>query len=147
MYAVDDLAGLDRLDWWLNAQRGERHLLLLWLDAYPLGFLLVDVLWASWAFKGDVGWTILGAAAVALLVAIPVVFAVSGLHALRVGEVRRKPGKAWPRLSWRRFAFRLLLVSFVALNFVVFADNQYGRPHPALLSANWFWAVICTGCR
>jgi hypothetical protein len=29
MYAVDDLAGLDRLDWWLNAQQGSRRLLLL----------------------------------------------------------------------------------------------------------------------
>jgi hypothetical protein len=42
MCAVDDLAGLDRLDRRLNAQRGKRRLLLLWLDAYPLGFLLSD---------------------------------------------------------------------------------------------------------
>jgi hypothetical protein len=37
MCAVEDLAGLDRLDRRLNAQRGKRRLLLLWLDAYPLG--------------------------------------------------------------------------------------------------------------
>jgi hypothetical protein len=146
MYAVDDLAGLDRLDWWLNAQRGKRRLLLLWLDAYPLGFALSDVLWASWAFKGDTGWTILGAAAVGLLAAIPMVFAISGLHAVRVGEMRRKPGKVWVRLSWRSFALRFLVVSLVALNFVVFADNQYGRPHPALLSAEWFQTAIGVGC-
>ena len=145
MWAVDDLAGLDPLDWWLNAQRGRRRLLLLWLDAYPLGFVLSDVLWASWAFKGDTGWTILAAATVGLLAAIPMVFAISGLHALRVGEMRRKSGKAWARLSWRSFATRFLVVSLVALNFVVFADNQYGKPHPALLSANWLSAVIAAG--
>jgi hypothetical protein len=145
MYAVDDLAGLDRLDWWLNGQRGSRRLLLLWLDAYPAGFALCDALWACWAFKGDLGRAILGAGAVALLAAIPMVFVLSGEHALRVKQMRRKPGKAWPRLSWRRFASRLLLVSGVVLAFAVFADNQYGRPHPALLTAKWFQAVILAG--
>jgi hypothetical protein len=67
MCAVDDLAGLDRLDWWLNAQRGPRRLLLLWLDAYPLGFALCYALWACWAFKGDFGRAALGAGAVAPL--------------------------------------------------------------------------------
>jgi hypothetical protein len=38
------------------------------------------------------------------------------------------------------------VVSLVALNFVVFADNQYERPHPALLSAEWFQTVISVGC-
>ena len=96
MCAVDDLAGLDRLDRWLNAQRGKRRLLLLWLDAYPPGFLLSDVLWAWWAFKGDTGRTILGATAVALLAAIPMVFVMSGLHSLRIGQMHGKPGKVWP---------------------------------------------------
>jgi hypothetical protein len=146
MCAVDDLAGLDRLDRQLNAQRGKRRLLLLWLDAYPPGFLLTDVLWAWWAFKGNAGRTILGAAAVALLAAIPMVFVMSGLHSLRTGQMRRKPGKIWPRLSWRSFALWFLTGSVVALYFVVVADNQYGRPHPAPLTASWLWTVMGAGC-
>jgi hypothetical protein len=146
MCAMDNLAGLDRLDWRLNAQRGKRRLLLLWLDAYPLGFLLCDVLWAWWAFRGDARWTILGAAAVALLTAIPMVFVLHFLHFLHIGQMHAKPGRIWPRLSWRRFALSFLTGSVVALSFVVVADNQYGRPHPALLSANWFWTVTGAGC-
>jgi hypothetical protein len=146
MCAVDDLAGLDRLDWRLNAQRGPRRLLLLWLDAYPLGFTLCYALWACWAFKGDFGRAALGAGAVALLTAIPVAFVLSGLHALRVAEMRRTPGKAWARLSWRRFASRFLVAGMLVIAFTVFADNQYGKPHPALLTAQWFQAVIGIGC-
>jgi hypothetical protein len=145
MCAVDDLAGLDRLDRRLNAQRGKRRLLLLWLDAYPLGFLLSDVLWAWWAFKGNAGWTILGAATVALLAAIPLAFVASGMHSLRTGQMHGKPGKIWPRLSWRRLALWFLTGSVVALNLVVVADNQYGKPHPAPLTASWFWTVVGTG--
>jgi hypothetical protein len=145
MYVVDDLAGLDRLDWWLNAQRGSRRRLLLWLDAYPLGFALCDALWACWAFKGDFGRAVLGAGAVALLVTVPLVFALSGLHALRAKEMRRNPPKAWPRLSWRGFASRFLVVSIVVLAFADFADNQYGRPHPAVLTAGWLQAVLVAG--
>ena len=35
--------------------------------------------------------------------------------------------------------------ALVVLAFVFFADNQYGKPNPALLTAQWFQAVICTG--
>ena len=143
--AVDDLTGLDRLDWWLNEQRGSRLLLLLWLDAYPLGFLLCDALWACWAFKGDFGQAFLGAGAVAALVAVPMVFVLSGLHALRIRQMRRNPGKAWPRLSWRGFVSRLVYASVLVSAFVTFADNQYGKPNPGLLTARWFQAVICIG--
>ncbi len=146
MCAVDDLAGLDRLDWWLNAQRRSRRLLLLWLDAYPLGFGLSYALWACWAFKGDFGPAAIAAGAVALLSAIPVVLILFGLHALRVAEMRRKPGKAWARLCWRTFASHSLFASILVVAFTVFADNQYGKPHPALLTARWFQAVICIGC-
>ena len=144
-FAVDDLASLDRLDRRLNAQRGKRRLLLLWLDAYPLGFLLSDMLWAWWAFKGDAGRTILGAAAVALLAAIPMVFVMSGLHSLRIGQMNRKPGRIWPRLSWRSLALSSLTGSVVALSLVIAADNQYGRPHPAPLTATWLWTAIGAG--
>jgi hypothetical protein len=140
--AMDDLAGLDRLDWWLNMQRGKFRLLLLWLDAYPLGFALCYALWACWAFRGDADRAILGAAAAAPLGAILLVFVLSGLHALRIRQMRSKPGKGWARLSWRRFAARFLAASFVMLAFTDFADNQYGRPHPALLTAHWLQDVI-----
>lgn len=145
MLAVDDPASLDRLDWWLNMQRGKRRLLLLWLDAYPLGIALCYALWACWAFRGDPGRVILGAGAVAPLVAIPLVFVLSGLHALRIREMRSKGGKGWVRLCWRGFASRFLVASIVVLAFTDFADNQYGRPHPALLTAHWLEAVIIAG--
>jgi hypothetical protein len=145
MCAVDDLAGLDWLDWLLNAQQGPRRLLLLWLDAYPLGFALGYALWACWAFKGDFGRAAPAAGAVALLMAIPVVFVLFGLHALRVAQMRRKPGKAWARLCWRTFASNSLFASAMVIVFTVFADNQYGKPHPALLTARWFQVAICIG--
>jgi hypothetical protein len=34
----------------------------------------------------------------------------------------------------------------LVIAFTVFADNQYGKPHPVLLSAQWFQAVIGIGC-
>jgi hypothetical protein len=91
------------------AQRaaGPRRLLLLWLDAYPLGFALCYALWACWSFKGDFGRAALAAGPVALLMAIPVVFVLFGLHAPRVEEMRMKSGKAWARLRWRRFRLPL----------------------------------------
>jgi hypothetical protein len=82
---------------------------------------------------------------VAVLVAIPMALVLSGRYALRVKEMRRKPGKAWSRLSWRRLASWFLAASIVALAFAVFADNQYGRPHPALLTARWLQAVLVAG--
>jgi hypothetical protein len=142
MCAVDDLVGLDRLDRWLNAQRGERRLLLLWLDGYPLGLVLSDALWAWWAFKGDAGRTFLGATAVALLAAIPMAFVMSGLYSLRITQMRSKPGKIWPRLSWRGLALRFLSGGVVVLYLINVADKQYGRPHPALLTTIWFWPLI-----
>jgi hypothetical protein len=78
-------------------------------------------------------------------VAILLVFVLSGLHALRIREMRSKPGKGWARLSWRGFASRFLVVSIVVLAFTDFADNQYRRPHPALLTAHWLEAVIIAG--
>jgi hypothetical protein len=74
MCAVEDLTGLDRFDRRLNAQRGLCRLVLLWLDAYPVAFILCYALWACWAFKGDFRPAVVAAVIVALLMAIPVVF-------------------------------------------------------------------------
>jgi hypothetical protein len=145
MHVVDDLAGLDRADGWLNAQRGPRRRLLLWLDAYPLGLALCAALWTCWAFRGDFTRAVLTAGVVGLLVAVPLVFALSGLHALRLRIMRGNPPAAWPRLSWRGYASRVLVACLVVLVFVVVADNQYGRPVPAVLTVRWPHTVLAGG--
>jgi hypothetical protein len=145
MCAVEDLTGLDRFDRRLNTQRGPRRLLLLWLDAYPVAFVLCYALWACWSFNGDFRPAVVAAAVVALLMAIPVVLVLSGLHALRVWEMRKRPAKAWPRLSWRGFAFQCWFAVSMAVYFAVFADDANGKPHPGLLTAQWFQVVICVG--
>jgi len=146
MCAVGDLAGLDRLDWWLNAQRGKRRLLLLWVDAYPFGFIACVAFWAFWAFEPDAVRTVLGAAAVAVLVAVPLAFVLSGLHAVRARAPYGRAARAWPRLSWRGIGAWFLMVVLVAVQCVVFADLAHGRRQSASLLGNGASVVIGVGC-
>ena len=145
MCAVDDVAGLDRLDGWLNGQRGWRRRLLLWLDAYPWAFIVSVALWAWWAFEPDGGLTVVAAVAVGLPVAVPLVFVGFGLHAMRAGTAR-KPPRAWTRLSWRWMAFGFLAGVDVALECVVFSDFWYRRVQEAHLLGNWITSFIGVGC-
>jgi hypothetical protein len=142
---VDDLVGLDRLDGWLNGQRGKLRLLLLWLEAYPLAFIVSVVLWAWWAFEPDADLTVLAAVAVGLPVAVPVAFVRSGLHAVGAAA-SRKPAKVWPRLSWRVIAAGILVDVVVALQCVANADLWYGRRQAALLPGTWLTMFIGAGC-
>ena len=146
MCAVGDLTGLDRLDWWLNAQRGKRRLLLLWLDAYPWGFIACVAFWAFWAFEPDAVRTVLSAAAVAVPVAVPLVLAGSGLNAVRGrGAARFGLRLSSARLSWRRIGSGFLTAVVVALQCVVFDDLWHGRRRSADLLGNGVSVVIVVG--
>jgi hypothetical protein len=131
---------------WLNAQRGRRRLLLLWLDAYPFGFIACAAFWAFWVFEPDALWTVLGAAAVAVAVAVPLVFVGSGLHAVRAGASAGSAARALPRLSWRRIGSMFLAAVVVALQCVVFDDLAHGRRQSADLLGNWVSVAVGAGC-
>jgi hypothetical protein len=111
---VDDLAGLDRLDRWLNAQQGKPRLVLTWLEVWPITALLILTL-TMWAFPGSLAARFLLSIVLAQPATIPLSYLASGLHALHARRARKNPARFRPRFAWRQFAFVSLLLSCVPL--------------------------------
>ena len=109
---------------------------------YPFGFIACV---AFWAFESDAVRAVLGAAAVAVLVAVPLVFVGSGLHAVRARAPYGRAARVWPRLSWRRSGAWFLMVVLVAIQCVVFADLAHGRRQSADLLINCPSVVVSVG--
>ena len=116
---MDELAGVDRVDLWLNAQRGWRRVLLCWLQAGPA------IVWVGvgvrevWAMgdRAPAGPLTFGAASA--LISLPVACMLAVVSDRRV---RRSPGGAWPLLSWRAMTWGLSL----ALCGAAVAEALYG---------------------
>lgn len=104
--AMEELAGVDRVDQWLNAQRGWRRFLLCWVQAGPaivwVG-VCVRELWAM-GDRAPAGPLTFGAASA--LIALPVSCMLAVVSDRRM---RRSPGGAWPLLSWRAMTWGLSL--------------------------------------
>lgn len=90
---------VDRVDRWLNVQRGWRRLVIGWLVFAPV-FLDVGLLWSSWGNRNDQGTvptgSVLAHVAIALAVGIPLA-AVLVAAQVRVQKIR--PWTPW--VSWR----------------------------------------------
>jgi len=109
---MGELAGVDRVDFWLNAQRGWRRFLLCWVQAGPaivwLG-VCVRELWAM-GDRAPAGPLTFGAASA--LIALPVSCMLAVVSDRRM---RRSPGGAWPLLSWRAMTWGLSLALCAAV--------------------------------
>jgi len=105
---------VDRLDWWLNAQRGWRREALWWLNFAPLTIMLCAI---TWSWFGLTGW-----------IAVPVALAVLVRLAGRDPMARKRSGRAWtpPAFSWRRLIAILLISAAQTSN--AFFDAQDGTP-------------------
>lgn len=93
---------VDRVDRWLNAQRGWRRLLIGWLALAPV---LVDfgLLWSSWGNFDDQATvatrSVLVRVAIAALVGVPLADVMTRL------QMRWRKSRPWaPQFSWRTIA-------------------------------------------
>jgi hypothetical protein len=104
---------VDRLDLWLNAQRGWRREALIWLQLAPLTFMLGA---AAFALFGLTAWGVAGPIALAAL------FRAAVRMRPAIGHARKK----WipPLFSWRRMAGLLALSASQSPN--AFIAAEYG---------------------
>lgn len=134
---MEDLSGLDRLDRWLNAQRGPRRLLLLWLDGMPLAVAVSIMLW-GWLVVDNVAGAdtsgLRAAVVVATILAVPFGLLLSGLQSLALRSPGKDPGQLYPRFSWRRSVFLALIELAPAYGFMYSASGQQLPRMPLLLS-------------
>lgn len=104
---------MDRLDAWLNAQRGWRRLVLTVMAEYPLTIALGYVARLIIAFESPI--STLDSAAIAVL-ALPGAIAVgslmAALHARRAQNSRRKRGQP-PFFVWRQIAAMWVLLGYL----------------------------------
>ena len=136
---------MDRVDRWLNAQRGWRQLLIGWLAIAPA--LLDGGLW--WSAWGNIGDTTVPTGTVLLRVAI---VALAGIP-LAAGQVRplkrSRKSRAWDRgFSWRMIsAMYILMADWGVLAYRdtrTLAWQQQHRPFPALFLALAAGGVMLT---
>ena len=109
---------MDRLDTWLNAQRGRRRLVLIgiswYLWAVLLGFSAYAVV-SSWASLSGASWTPVPIVAVVAIAVLAVPAAVwsgsmaAAIHAWKARRPNRKKGLP-PFFMWRQMVLPLLLV-------------------------------------
>jgi hypothetical protein len=126
---------VDRLDTWLNAQRGWRRLGLLWLQTFPASILVVNA-YLGWRGLSDsqpagTEWVWLVA------LAVPCTTVLAGVVLLlRPGSERRAGSRGrfvQPLFSWRGTGFILLLASSkVADVYVTSAPYDWKQRHHAL---------------
>jgi hypothetical protein len=93
---------VDRVDRWLNVQRGWRRLLVGWLFFAPL-FVDAGFLWSGWGNLDDQATvptgSVLVRVVIALVAGIPLVAVLVRL------QTRRRKSRPWePGFSWRLFA-------------------------------------------
>ena len=115
---------VDRVDRWLNTQRGWRRVFVAWVTIAPIG-LGSGALWATWREEA-VGTGVVGLrVAVGVLAALPV-----AVLLLRLGLWRVRKSRPWyPPFSWRTMAY---LYSFMAgMTTSVYGSDQIlaGRHH------------------
>jgi hypothetical protein len=103
---MDELRGVDRVDHWLNAQRGWRRYLLCWLQVGPAIVWIGVCVREVWAMgdRAPAGPLAFGAASA--LIALPVACLLAVVSDRRA---RRSPGTAWPLLSWRAMTWGIAL--------------------------------------
>jgi hypothetical protein len=145
---VDDFYGLDRIDRWLNSQRGPRRILLFWLDGMPLSILLTLAL---------VGWQVMrglsGAStpspraveAVAIVLAVSGGFLMSGLLTLTLRLAQSGLRRFQPRFSWRRSSYSVLMTSWPTFNLAYFSIHGHWpvvRVWPLLLWMIMWMAML-----
>lgn len=140
---------MDRVDSWLNRQRGLRRVLLLWLHICIFTILVGSALWSLFG-RGTPGLGIafLKVAAWSALAAVP-------LTGLSVYLQRTRPVRTGdrPAFSWRAQAGMLLLLAVVELNVLTDQQADWPRIHRAvglvslLLTAAGFTFVLMAASR
>jgi hypothetical protein len=133
---------VDRLDIWLNAQRGWRRELLIWLwIGPPLGCLAAST------------WNLFESVAVDVLIAGLAVFAlvVAGVRALmRIGSRQSRNGK-WtpPAFSWRRYVAIYLISANLTVDVIFWQPPSPGWQHwhrihgiAELICIVGFWVML-----
>jgi hypothetical protein len=130
---------VDRLDAWLNAQRGWRRLALVWLQLYPASIVIANG-YLTWRNRTpDQPPAISYVSLLTLAVPVATVLAVPFLllRTARVRRIRRRGGLVEPFLSWRFTALFLLLAGSMTLG-VIINDHGVGwrQQHEAL------WNVV-----
>jgi hypothetical protein len=96
---------VDRLDAWLNGQRGRSRLALLWLQSYPVTVALGVVAWANWQPNATPLGIVLGGALLACPCAIPLSLVAVAVDRWRT---RRSAKPRLPLIAWRSFVFGTL---------------------------------------
>jgi hypothetical protein len=111
---------VDRVDRWLNAQRGWRRLLIGWLFVAPVA-VDAGLLWSGSGNLDDQGTVPTGSVllrvAIAVLVAIPVAAVLVRL------QLRILKSRPWnPGFSWRMIAAMYVLMT--GMDVVVYGDTR-----------------------
>jgi hypothetical protein len=114
---------VDRLDTWLNAQRGNRRELLIWLWLAPLAAMIATMTWTSFEPAGPL-----------VIIAGLVVFALLRVGARllkRASASRKGPDGKWtlPMFTWRRFALMYLICGNLTVNALFWPAPSPGWEH------------------
>jgi Ca2+/Na+ antiporter len=121
---------VDRVDRWLNAQRGWRRLLTGWLFLAPAA-VNAGLLWSSWGNANDQGTVATGS--VLLRIAVAVLAAVPLAAVLMRLQLRRLRSRPWePRFSWRMFVAMYVFMTGVSIS--VYGDTRtlaWRQRHPS----------------
>jgi hypothetical protein len=135
---------VDRVDRWLNAQRGWRRLLVGWLVTAP-ALVVMGLWWSGWG-NIDSGTTV-PTGAVLLHVAIA---ALAGIPLMAVQvwpRRRRRKSRAWePRFSWRMIVgMDTLMTGMGVLAYANTRTLAWQQHQHHLVSAALFVSLVVDG--
>jgi hypothetical protein len=131
---------VDRLDTWLNAQRGGRRELLVWLWLSPLAAMIAAMTWASFEPAGP------GLIIAALVVLVLLRVGTRTLMRARPSATPEDRDAKWtpPVFTWRQFAMIYLICPNIIINVLFWPVQSPGWEHWHQIHDNA--ELICSVC-